>query len=51
MNLHLDKNNFEGAVVAAADYFGIPEIFIENDLAEEPNRHPHADVIITLDGE
>lgn len=31
MNLHLDKNNFEGAVVAAADYFGIPEIFIEKD--------------------
>ncbi len=31
MNLHLDKKNFEGAVVAAADYFGIPEIFIEKD--------------------
>ena len=31
MNLHLDKNNFEGAIVAAADYFQIPEIFIEKD--------------------
>lgn len=31
MNLHLDKNNFEGAIVAAADYFEIPEIFIEKD--------------------
>lgn len=31
MNLHLDKNNFEGAVVAAAEHFGIPEIFIEKD--------------------
>ncbi|WMW78628.1 nucleotidyl transferase AbiEii/AbiGii toxin family protein [Flavobacterium sp. 20NA77.7] len=31
MNLHLDKNNFEGAIVAAANYFGIPEIFIEKD--------------------
>jgi hypothetical protein len=31
MNLHLDRNNFEGAIVAAADYFQIPEIFIEKD--------------------
>ena len=31
MNLHLDKDNFEGAIVAAADYFKIPEIFIEKD--------------------
>ncbi len=31
MNLHLDKINFEGAIVAAADYFQIPEIFIEKD--------------------
>lgn len=31
MNLHLDKDNFEGAIVAAADYFQIPEIFIEKD--------------------
>jgi hypothetical protein len=31
MNLHLDKYNFEGAIVAAADYFEIPEIFIEKD--------------------
>ena len=31
MNLHLDKNNFEGAIVAAAEHFGIPEIFIEKD--------------------
>ena len=31
MNLHLDKNNFEGAIVAAAEYFEIPEIFIEKD--------------------
>lgn len=31
MNLHLDKDNFEGAIVAAADYFEIPEIFIEKD--------------------
>jgi predicted nucleotidyltransferase component of viral defense system len=31
MNLHLDKDNFEGAIVAAADYFETPEIFIEKD--------------------
>lgn len=31
MNLHLDKENFEGAITAAADYFSIPEIFIEKD--------------------
>lgn len=31
MNLHLDKDNFEGAIVATADYFKIPEIFIEKD--------------------
>ena len=31
MNLHLDKDNFEGAIVATADYFEIPEIFIEKD--------------------
>ena len=31
MNLHLDKDNFEGAIVAAAEHFGIPEIFIEKD--------------------
>lgn len=31
MNLHLDKANFEGGIVAAADYFKIPEIFIEKD--------------------
>lgn len=31
MNLHEDKNSFEGAIVAAADYFKIPEIFIEKD--------------------
>ncbi|OXE98092.1 nucleotidyltransferase AbiEii toxin of type IV toxin-antitoxin system [Flavobacterium araucananum] len=31
MNLHLDKDNFEGAIIAAADYFSIPEIFIEKD--------------------
>lgn len=31
MNLHLDKDNFEGAIIAAADYFKIPEIFIEKD--------------------
>lgn len=31
MNLHLDKNNFEGAIIAAAEHFGIPEIFIEKD--------------------
>jgi hypothetical protein len=31
MNLHLDKDNFEGAIVAASDYFKIPEIFIEKD--------------------
>lgn len=31
MNLHLDKNNFEGAIIAAAEYFEIPEIFIEKD--------------------
>jgi hypothetical protein len=31
MNLHLDKDNFEGAIVAAAEHFKIPEIFIEKD--------------------
>ncbi|MBK0371158.1 nucleotidyl transferase AbiEii/AbiGii toxin family protein [Flavobacterium agrisoli] len=31
MNLHLDKNNFEGAIVATAEHFKIPEIFIEKD--------------------
>ncbi|MFN4199265.1 MAG: nucleotidyl transferase AbiEii/AbiGii toxin family protein, partial [Flavobacterium sp.] len=31
MNLHLDKDNFEGAIVATADYFEIPEVFIEKD--------------------
>lgn len=31
MNLHLDKDNFEGAIVIAAEYFKIPEIFIEKD--------------------
>ena len=31
MNLHLDKDNFEGAIVATANYFEIPEIFIEKD--------------------
>lgn len=31
MNLHLDKDNFEGAIIAAAEYFLIPEIFIEKD--------------------
>lgn len=31
MNLHLDKDNFEGAIVATAEYFKIPEIFIEKD--------------------
>lgn len=31
MNLHLDKDSFEGAISAAAEYFKIPEIFIEKD--------------------
>ncbi|WP_222617351.1 nucleotidyl transferase AbiEii/AbiGii toxin family protein [Flavobacterium muglaense] len=31
MNLHLDKDNFEGAIVATAAHFKIPEIFIEKD--------------------
>jgi hypothetical protein len=31
MNLHLDKDNFEGAIVATAEYLEIPEIFIEKD--------------------
>lgn len=31
MNLHLGKDNFEGAIVATAAYFEIPEIFIEKD--------------------
>jgi Nucleotidyl transferase AbiEii toxin, Type IV TA system len=31
MNLHLDKDNFEGAIVATAEHFKIPEIFIEKD--------------------
>lgn len=31
MNLHLDKDNFEGAIIATAEYFKIPEIFIEKD--------------------
>lgn len=29
MNLHFDKDNFEGAIVATAEHFKIPEIFIE----------------------
>lgn len=31
MNLHLDKDNFEGAILATAEHFKIPEIFIEKD--------------------
>ncbi|MFV8342243.1 nucleotidyl transferase AbiEii/AbiGii toxin family protein [Flavobacterium sp. XS2P39] len=31
MNLHLDKDNFEGAIVATAEHLKIPEIFIEKD--------------------
>ena len=31
MNLHLDKDNFEGAIVLAAEHFKIQEIFIEKD--------------------
>jgi hypothetical protein len=31
MNLHLDKGSFEGAIVATAAYFEIPELFIEKD--------------------
>ena len=31
MNLHLNNNDFEGAIVATAEYFEIPEIFIEKD--------------------
>jgi Nucleotidyl transferase AbiEii toxin, Type IV TA system len=31
MNLHLDKDNFEGAIVTTAEHFKIPEIFIEKD--------------------
>jgi Nucleotidyl transferase AbiEii toxin, Type IV TA system len=31
MNLHLDKDNFEGAIIATAEHFKIPEIFIEKD--------------------
>lgn len=31
MNLHLDKDNYEGAIVATAEHFKIPEIFIEKD--------------------
>lgn len=31
MNLHLDKDNFEGAIIATAEYLKIPEIFIEKD--------------------
>jgi hypothetical protein len=31
MNLHLNKDNFEGAIAAAAAYLQIPEIFIEKD--------------------
>lgn len=29
MNLHLDKDNFEGAIVAIAEYFEIPEILLK----------------------
>jgi hypothetical protein len=28
MNLHLDKDNFEGAIVATAEHFNIPEILL-----------------------
>jgi len=31
MNLHLDNDNFEGAIVAASQHFKISEIFIEKD--------------------
>ena len=31
MNLHLNNNDFEGAIVATSEYFKIPEIFIEKD--------------------
>lgn len=31
MNLHLNSNDFEGAIVATSEYFKIPEIFIEKD--------------------
>ena len=31
INLHLNNNDFEGAIVATAEYFEIPEIFIEKD--------------------
>ncbi|WP_309613717.1 nucleotidyl transferase AbiEii/AbiGii toxin family protein [Flavobacterium sp.] len=31
MNLHINNNDFEGAIVATSEYFKIPEIFIEKD--------------------
>lgn len=31
MNLHLNNNDFEGAIVATSEYFKIPEVFIEKD--------------------
>ncbi len=31
MKLHKYKNAFEGAIVAAAEHFGISEIYIEKD--------------------
>ena len=35
MNLHLNNNDFEGAIVATSEYFKIPEIFIEKDFDPE----------------
>jgi predicted nucleotidyltransferase component of viral defense system len=31
MNLHLDKDSFEGAIVIAAEHFKVSEILIEKD--------------------
>lgn len=46
MNLHEDKNNFEGAIVATANYLQIPEIFIEKDYWVTYTLHQlfHSDV-------
>jgi len=46
MNLHLDKDNFEGAIVIAAEYFKITEIFIEKDYWVTYTLHElfHSDI-------
>lgn len=54
MNLHLDKDNFEGAIVATAEHFKISEIFIEKDYwvtyALHQLFHPEVKDLIVFKG-